>query len=99
MSIDSLRKMSRRGHMRRQDERRMILYDFGSSKWLKMIKEHYFLWPKEDRRARARREIERREIERRQYDAGRVLLSKQLDETVEQLTDEEKLYLNTIWNS
>jgi len=60
MSTLSLRKTSRRENKRRLDERRIIPHDFGSKKWLKMIKERYFLWPKDDQRAGMRRKVERR---------------------------------------
>jgi len=99
MSKLSLRKTSRRENKRRQDERRIIPHDFGSEKWLEMIKERYFLWPKEDLRVSLRRQVERREIERRDDDLGKAPLFKQLEDSVEQLTNEERQYIADILHS
>ncbi len=99
MSSDSLRASSRRENTRRKDERRVIDFIFGSKEWLEMIQEHYFLWPKKDQRMSARRSQERRELERRRKDMGRDLLSKQLEKTVERLTEEEMQVLNGLWTN
>ncbi len=102
MNTESIRKKSRREDSRRTTERRVVLHEFGSEEWLAMIKELYFFWPKKDQRVQARRESERRESERReserrQNDTGRGSLLKQLEKTVERLTDEEMQVLNGLW--
>jgi len=98
MSNTSLRQNSRRQNARREHERRIVPYAFASELWLKMIKQHYFLWPKKDQRVLARRECERREMERRQKQSERGPLSKQLDKTRAKLTEEEMQVLNGLWS-
>ena len=97
MNSDSLRQNSRRQDMRRKHERRIITFTFGSKEWLDMIKKHYFLWPKQDQRLNTRRNNDRRKLERRNKNSGRELLNKQIEKTVEALTDEEIQVLNGLW--
>jgi len=99
MNAASLRKNNRRENSRRVNERRIIPYEFGSEEWLKMIKELYFMWPKENQRVKARRESERREEDRRKSDTGRGSLFKQVEKTVAELTDEEIKVLNGLWTN
>jgi hypothetical protein len=66
MSTYDLRKDSRRTSItRRQSDRRVTPYCFGSTEWVENIKKNYLAWPKTERRESCRRENERREAERR----------------------------------
>jgi len=91
MDMDNSRRKCRRTEARRQEERRVIAYEFGSKEWLAMITELYFLWPKQDQRVTTRRECERRELERRH---GQAFSEKQVTEL---LSDEERQLLSEIW--
>jgi len=89
--MDNSRRKSRRTEARRQEERRIIAYGFGSKEWLAMIQELYFSWPKHDLRVHTRRESERRALERRH---GKAFSEKQATEL---LSDEERQMLSEIW--
>lgn len=66
MSTYDLRKDSRRlSNSRRQSDRRVTPYCFGSAEWIDNIQTNYLAWPKTERRESSRREHERREAERR----------------------------------
>lgn len=57
----------RRSHVRRDKERRSNPFEFNSAEWVAMMKEHYVLWPRQDRRSSDRRSSDRRAEERRTF--------------------------------
>lgn len=57
----------RRSHARRHKERRSNPFEFNSAEWIALMKEHYVLWPKQDRRNSDRRALDRRAEERRSF--------------------------------
>lgn len=66
MMLHESRKNCRRStETRREDDRRIVHYLFGTQDWIDNIKNHYLSWPKLDRRENVRRNLERRAIDRR----------------------------------
>ena len=79
---------------RRLKERRIMTYAFGSTEWLKAIKQDYLLWPKQDRRRQ-----DRRQNLRRIKNTGRSTSSVYTKTMQNLLTEEEKQMLNELIQS
>ncbi len=93
MTPSSNRNIVRRHQIRRDTERRALIYQFGTSEWLTRIQQENFLWPKKDRRFNDRRSEERR------FDTRRIkqtFLKTRQTSHHDLLTAEEKQMLNKL---
>jgi len=94
------RKTKRRETERRLSERRIILFEFGSDEWCRIIQREYLLWPKKDRRDEDRRSSPRRQSLRRDKNSAWLSRRKEVNQKlVDLLTQEEKDMINDLIRS